>query len=253
MPVVHDPEVTPEEKLSWLSDYQKTYLERDVADLAALRELEPFVRAQKALALRSGGLVNFSDLARDAGVAPGTARRFLRYLELSYQVLALPAWHANASKRLTKRPKVHLVDPGVQRSILGRSGEVTGDEFESAVVAEIFKQVRTAGLRVALHHLRTHDGREVDLLIESDRWVVAIEVKMARTVAAVHARNLTSLEAILGRPVRKGIVLSRDPVVRELSPEVIALPAAWALGPCCEQVRRRATPIPRRHRRLPHP
>ena len=54
MPVVHDPELTPEERYQWLRDFQRTYLERDVTDLAALRDLEPFVVAQRVIAARTG-------------------------------------------------------------------------------------------------------------------------------------------------------------------------------------------------------
>ena len=88
----------------WLRDYRRTYLERGVTDLAALRDLEPFVRAQTAIAERSGALINLADLARAAGISHPTARRFLRYLELSYQVLVLAPYHRNAEKAWPSSP-----------------------------------------------------------------------------------------------------------------------------------------------------
>ena len=48
----------------YLSDYQRTHLERDLRDLATLHDLEPFVQAQRLNASRSGKAVNF---AVDAG------------------------------------------------------------------------------------------------------------------------------------------------------------------------------------------
>ncbi len=53
-----------EEKKKWLKDYQYTYLERDLSDLARLEYLEPFRKFQKLVALRSGSILNYSDLAK---------------------------------------------------------------------------------------------------------------------------------------------------------------------------------------------
>jgi uncharacterized protein len=231
MPVVNDPELSDEERYDWLLNYQRTYLERDVADLAALRDLEPFVLAQKAIANRSGRAINWSDLARTAGIAPGTARRFLRYLELSYQVVALPPYFRNLDKRLTKMPKIHFLDPGVLRTVLGRRGEPTGEEFESAVVAEIYKQVRASGLRADFYCFRTYDGREVDLLLEMEKGFVAFEIKQSARVSNANARHLRGLADFLDRPLLASLLLSLDPDARQLGDSVIAAPAAWVLGP----------------------
>ena len=230
MPVVHHADLTDDERRDWLRDFQRTYLERDVADLASLRDLEPFVVAQKVFATRAGRTVNFSDLARSAGIAPGTARRFLRYLELSYQVIQLPPFR-NPEKRLAKMPKVHFVDPGILRTILNRTGEWTGEEFESALVAEIVKQVRNAGMIADFFHLRTYDRREVDLLIELENGFVGIEIRASRKASAADARTLRGLAAFLDKPLLGALVVSLDLKVRYLAPGVLAVPAAWLLSP----------------------
>jgi predicted AAA+ superfamily ATPase len=231
MPAIVDPELTEDECERWLNDYQRTYLERDVADLAAMRDLEPFVLAQRAIAQRSGKLVNFSDLARLTDISPPTAKRFVRYLELSYQVIQLQPYFRNAEKRLSKAPKVHFVDPGILRSILRRRGSPSGEEFESAVVAEIYKQCRNADLRAVFNHVRTHDGREVDLLIELDEGFVAFEVKQARRVSDSDGRHLRGLGDLLDKPLLAAFLLSLDIHPRKLTDGILALPVAWALGP----------------------
>lgn len=231
MPVVHHDDLTDDERRSWLRDFQRTYLERDVADLAALRDLEPFVVAQKVLATRAGRSINFSDLARSAGIAPATARRFLRYLELSYQVIQLPPFFRNPEKRLAKMPKVHFVDPGILRTILNRTGDWTGEEFESALVAEIVKQVRNAAIVAGFFHLRTYDRREVDLLVELESGFVAFEIKASRKVSSADARTLRGLEPLLDKPLLGAVVVSLDREVRRLAPGVLAVPAAWLLSP----------------------
>ena len=230
MPVVHDPELTKEEKWDWLGDYRKTYLQRDVSDLANIRDLEPFTLAQQAIAAKSGTPVNFSDLARLAAVSVGTAQRFMRYLELSYQVILLRPDFRNFEKRLAKMPKVHFLDPGILRSIIGRRGNLTGSEFESAIVAEIHKQLSNAALSVQQYHLRTYDGREVDLLLELEQGFVALEIKMTNRVSPVDARHLRNLEELLDKPLLAGLILSQDNAIKQFDDSIYALPVAWALG-----------------------
>jgi predicted AAA+ superfamily ATPase len=90
-------------RFQWLTDYVRTYLERDVRDLADFRSLDPFVKAQQITALLTGQLVNYSTLAAECGISSKTAQRFLQYLELSYQTLMLQPWHRNSLKRLLSR------------------------------------------------------------------------------------------------------------------------------------------------------
>jgi hypothetical protein len=230
MPAVHDAALSDEQREELLRDYHRVYLERDIADFAALRNLESFVVAQKAVALRTGQTVNFADLARDASISAGTARRFLRYLELSYQVLLLKPYHRNPQKRLAKMPKVHFIDPGILRSTISRRGPLTGPEFESAVVVEIVKQTRNAGLLPDLYHLRTHDGRKVDLLVELEAGFVAIGVKSSPHVSRADARHFRDLQQFLDKPLLKSMVFSMDNEIAEIADGVLALPVAWALG-----------------------
>jgi predicted AAA+ superfamily ATPase len=231
MPVVHDPEISKEEALEWSNNYQRIYLERDVTDLARLKDLEPFVLTQKASALRTGNVINFSDIARSASISPETAKRFIRYLELSYQVILLKPYFRNLEKRLSKMPKLHFLDSGVFRSIMNRKGSASGNEFESVVVAEIFKQIKNADLKIEFFHLRTNDGREVDLLLELENGFVAIEIKMSDKVSPVDARHLKGLQDILDKPHLASIVLSMDREIKLLGEKIWALPAAWALSP----------------------
>jgi len=233
MPAVHSPGWSDRDRFDWLRDYHATYLQRDLADLARIDRLEPFVRAQRAAALRAGMPVNFSELARLADVSPPTAKQFMRYLEISYQVAWLPAWFRNPEKRLAKQPKLHFVDPGIRRAVLGKRGEADGAEFEGAIVAEVFKQCRTARLPVELHHLRTVDGREVDLLVEREDGFLAFECKQTRRVAPADFRHLRRLEELLDKRLLLGLVVSNDTLtlrVSDAEPELWNLSAPALLG-----------------------
>jgi len=230
MPALSEKGMEPEQKRRWLQDYIRTYLQRDVRDLANIRDLEPFTLAQQAAAQHTGCLVNFSDLGRLAAISSVTAKRFISYLELSYQVFLLRPWFRNLNKRLTKAPKLHFLDPGIQRALVRRTGELTGREFESAVVSELIKQIKTLRLDVQFHHLHTLDGREVDLLLELPDAYVAIEIKVARRVSQADARHFRGLDEILDKPLAAGLVVSRDPCIQAFGNNAFAVPASWLLS-----------------------
>ncbi len=228
MPAIVDSSLEHVEKRDWLHDYISTYLQRDIRDLANLRELEPFVRAQKTLASLTSQLLNISTLAKQAGITNITAKRFINYLEISYQIILLPPWFRNQRKRLSKSPKVHFLDPGIQRALLSRSGELTGGEFESAVVAEFFKQIKNSRLPIECYHLRTLDGREVDLLLELEEGYIAVEIKKSRHISSSDAKHLRKLENILDKPLLHALLVSNDPRIQTWDDGTItALPAAW--------------------------
>lgn len=232
MPVLARDGLTDDDRHGWLRDYVRTYLQRDLRDLVNLRELEPFVLAQRALALGTGELLNASALAQHAGITPKTARRFLGYLELSYQVLLLQPWYRNPQKRLLRSPRIHFLDPGVQRAVLERRGALAPNEFSSAIVAELWKQLRTAGVAADAYHLQTFDGRAVDFLVELADGFVPVQVRPTPRVTETDVRHLFGLEEILDKPILHAFVLSLDPQARELAHGVTAVPAAAFLGNC---------------------
>jgi len=224
MPALLDPQMNNQNRMDWLRDYQELYLQRDLGDLARLSDLEPFARTQKIAALRTGELVQFAALGAQAGVAANTAKRYLQYLELSYQIILLQPWFRNTEKRLSKMPKLHFLDNGVRRGILRRTGEVDGHEFESTLVAETIKQANFVNPGAEFSHLRTSDGREVDLLMELENGYYAFEFKLSEHTVDGDARHLRDLSSILDKPLLAGFVLSRDPKARRLSNGLVGEP-----------------------------
>ena len=91
-------------------------------------------------------------------------------------------------------------------------------------------QIQNSRLPIDCYHLRTVDGREVDLLLETENGFVPIEIKMAERIAFADARHLRKLDEILDKPILQGLVLSNDPRIHDLGDDVVALPVGWALG-----------------------
>jgi predicted AAA+ superfamily ATPase len=228
-PALTDESLSDADRREWLYTYVRTFLERDVRDLGSFRDLEPFIKLQRYLAATTGGLANYSSIAKETGVTVPTVQRYIRYLEISYQALALPAWFSNPVKKLVKAPKIHFMDQGVLQGILRKTGSPAGNEFESAIVAEIYKQIKSYNLPLVCYHFRTLDGREVDLLLEAADYFIAIEIKNTGHVNRQDIRNLKGLQGFLPKPLRQSFVLSHDREVHYYDDTITALHAAHFL------------------------
>jgi len=229
-PAISEADSDEEEKFDWLRNYVRTYLERDIRDLASFRDLEPFIKLQQYIALNTGNLINASSVAKQLGISIKTVQRYIKYFEISYQAIVLPAWSRNQNKRLVKTSKVHYIDQGIIQAVLHKRGGMTGNEFESAMIAEMFKQAKNELSHAQFSFLRTHDGKEVDLLLEFPDYYYAFEIKMANKVNKVDAKHLFGLEEIVDKPVKKAFLLSNDEETKYFDDKTIAVHAAMFLG-----------------------
>ena len=211
----------------WLRSYEITYLERDLGDLARLNDLKPFRRFQKLTALRSGQMLSFSELARDAGVAVETARRYLEYLRLSYQAFLLQPFSENITSQVVKTPKVFWMDCGLLRSMTGRAPDapMDGHLFETYVAAELIKWLRTSLSDTQLFYYRTRSGLEVDFLLQGPHGLLGLEVKGRETLAAKDLSGMQRLAAKLGQRWLGGLVVYAGDRLEEIEPGYWAVPA----------------------------
>jgi predicted AAA+ superfamily ATPase len=182
----------------WLGAYVRTYVERDVRQHLAVADLAAFQGFLELSASQTACLVNQSALGEGVGVSNNTARSWLSVLEAGYLVRRLPPLHRNLRKRVVKAPKLHFVDSGLACWLLGirrpeelKSHPLRGALFESWVVAEIAKAHTNRGVRPRLHHWRDQRGREVDLVIDRGRDLVAVEAKSGATI---HPSFFASIE-----------------------------------------------------------
>ncbi len=173
----------------WYASYVDTYLERDLRQMLAVRDLSTFRRFLRLGAGRTGQLLNLADLARDAGVSPKTAQNWLSILEASFVVHLLAPYHGNFSKRMVKSPKLYFLDTGLAAFLIGIQEKsqlevhpLRGELFESWVVSELLKSRLNRGLSSNLYFWRDSHGNEVDLLVEHANRIDAVEVKSAISV-----------------------------------------------------------------------
>lgn len=204
-PTLYDRDVRPED---WFPNYVSTYLERDVRQLLAVRDLTQFQRFVRMCAARSGQLLNLAALGADCGVSAVTARQWLSVLETSYLVMQLQPYHSNFGKRLTKTPKLYFLDVGLMAWLLGLRDTTTlathaarGALFETWVVSELVKQRFNAGQRAELFFWRDNTGHEVDVVYETPQGLQGIEIKSGSTFASDWPKGISKWRCLATDPV----------------------------------------------------
>ena len=215
----------------WFASYIQTYLERDVRSLRQVGDLISFQSFLRALAARTGQLLNLTDISRDLGVAVNTAKAWLSVLEATFQVIVLRPYHANVGKRLVKTPKVYFTDTGMLCYLAGlkdpdhaAAGPLGGAIFETAVLLEIVKVLVNRGEEPQIHFWRTSVGVEVDLVVEAGGKLIPIEVKLSATPRPAMASGIRAFQEDLGEKAGPGFVIHPGDVRLPLAPKVVALP-----------------------------
>jgi predicted AAA+ superfamily ATPase len=187
----------PRDWLRWWEGYVATYLERDLRQLSQVDSLADFRQVMALLALRSGQLINQSEMARDARVSQPTVHRYLGLLESSHLFHRLSAWASSRTTRLLKSPRAFFDDPALAVFLAGyfdtaslRSSRELGGFFESLVYLHLRAAAQQLTPRAAIHFWRTQRGDEVDFVIEHGRRVLAIEVKLTEQPGFRHSAGL---------------------------------------------------------------
>ena len=208
---------------AWFEGYLQTYLERDLRQLAAIDNLVAFRRLVRAVAHRSGSLMNQARLARDAGLPPTTAQRYLHLLETSYQLLRVEPYAVNRKKRLVKSPRLYWCDPGLALHLAG-GAEPGGAHLENLVACDLFAWRETRPRRPNILFWRTSKGAEVDFVVETPRQLIPVEVKSSRSVRLSDARHLEKFIAEYPDQARAAVLLYAGRETYWLNERVLAVP-----------------------------
>lgn len=201
-PPIHDRKLNSSK---WFAQYINTYIERDVRQLADIKNLSQFQRFLRLCAARCGSLLNYSDLATDTGVSHTTIKSWISILEASYIIFTLPPHFANFGKRLVKTPKLYFYDPGLLCWLLSISSSeqlnihpMRGPIFETFIISELKKQRYNSGERAEFYFWRDKQGLEVDVVYENGLQLNGIEIKSASTFNTGFVNALTKWKTLCG-------------------------------------------------------
>ena len=212
MPRLYDSALSPTELYR---DYFRTYVERDVRQLANLRRLTAFETFVRLLAGRVGQVLNVNALSDDAGVSVPTVKEWLSIMEASYVIYVMRPYYRNFGKRFIKSPKVYFTETGLVSYLLGiRSPEqvashpLMGSLFENMAVMDILKRRLNRGDEPDMYFMRTSSGLEADIVVENSGRLDLYEVKASSTFHPDMTANLKRMAKFIPEVGRLAVVYS---------------------------------------------
>lgn len=217
-----------------IDSYIERIVERDFEELGHRVRNESALRRWLAAYAAASSTAASYEVIRDAATAgeadkpaKSTTIPYRRTLEQLWMVDEVPAWSPslNRLRRLGAAPVHQLADPALAARLLGvdaeglmedadkgpafpRDGTLLGALFESLVTLSVRVYAQVNEARVG--HLRTLGGEhEIDIIVErADGRVVALEVKLSRTVDSRDIRHLEWLRSRIGSNMLDAAVIT---------------------------------------------
>lgn len=216
---------------SWYRDFITTLIQRDVQDIANIRNLDILPRLLSLAASQTGRLFVASELAAPFSLSRPTIRDYLTLLEQLFLTEQVRPWHTNRISRLIKTPKLHMTDTGLASALLGVDNQtlwedkpLMGQLLETFIFQELRKHADWHDADLEFYHFRNKDKVEVDIIIEQGRKFVGVEVKAAATVKKDDFKGLNKLKEELGKSFISGIVLYDGEHVLPFGSKLYAVP-----------------------------
>lgn len=221
IPSIYD-SANPEQDLS---AYVGNYLKEEIQAEGLARKIENFSRFLQTASLTNTELLNFANIANDAGVPAKTVAEYYTVLQDTLIGYLLEPYTKTKKRKAISTAKFYLFDVGVANFLAGRKNvrprtELFGKSLEQFIFTEIKAQMSYANDMRPLYFWRSKSGYEVDFIIGDE---TAIEVKSANLVSEKHLVGLNALSEDL-RPKAK-IVVSMDTFPRKIK-DVRILPVS---------------------------
>jgi predicted AAA+ superfamily ATPase len=163
---------------SFFEDWMDGFYARDIQELFGVRNRTGFLTLLKLLCLRSGGLLDITDLAKEAGLSRPTVMAHLDALEISHAIHRIPPFCGGGQREIIRQPRVYAFDTGLIAHVRGWEKIREHDRgllWENLVLDELRA---TYPLR-AIHYWRDKQQREIDFVIEQPQHRVdTVEAKI---------------------------------------------------------------------------
>lgn len=218
-------------RTAWYRDYITTIIQRDVQDIATIRNLDILPKLLTLAASQTARLFNAADLASPFSISRPTIREYLALLEQIFLIEQLQPWHSNRLSRLIKTPKMHLADTGLVCALLGVNSQslwqdktLLGQLLETYIYQELRKYADWHDEELKFYHFRNKDKVEVDIIIEQGRQLAGIEIKASATVKQSDFKGLKKLKDACDEQFSTGVVFYDGETILPFGDKLFAVP-----------------------------
>lgn len=218
---------------TWMENYFKTYVERDIRALFPKLDIIKYRRFINMLSSHSGTIINRSQFGRSLDVNESTIKNYLDIANGTMIWRSVPSYEKSKVKSIIKMPKGIFRDAGLcnyLQSIFSfeklHNSSIVGQNFEGLVVEELirgFEASDVTGLRY--YYYRTKSGSEVDLILEGDFGTLPVEIKYG---SSTRLRQLTGLNKFIeDHNLEFGVVINNSNDIEMLSEKIIQIPVRF--------------------------
>jgi len=220
----------------FFSSYMQTYLERDVQDYQGATNELKFYKFVRAVAVRTGNLINYEDLARDCDIDRRTAQKWLDTLQASGLVFLLSPYSANFTSRIIKTPKIYFLDTGLACFLANidspealEASYLNGAMLETYVICEILKGFWHNGEDTRkLYFYRDSNKKEIDLILEKNMTLYPVEIKKTTSPDRNDYANFSILDG-LKKSIGRGAIICLSPNIMPVPNKNVITVPVWQI------------------------
>jgi len=218
------PHLVSEDPTQALRAYVADYLKEEIAAEAVVQNIPAFAEFLRIAAITSSELLNYSNIAREAGVSHKVIRSYFQILEDTLLGFRLSPWKRSNNRKLVETEKFYLFDVGVANYLARRKPAPGTPEFGKAFEHYLLMEVKAYQAyrdpELPICFWRTKEGTEVDLILGD--MEVAIAIKSSRRVHDTDAKALRLLKQ--SHHLKRALVVSFEPEAKKLSDGIECLP-----------------------------
>lgn len=234
---------------TFFSSYVQTYIDRDINDLANVKNKLKFTQFLTVMASRTGQMLNYATIAEQLEISASTVKEWISLLEASGIVYILQPFSNSSLNRAIKTPKLYFRDTGLicylakyPTADAAMNGAMAGELFETFVVSEILKSFSNAGLdyRMYVTYYRGKDKirrrrngermeqkAEIDLMIEQGDMIYPVEIKLSANPKLSMTNAFDVIDKISGKNRGNGTIVCMYESVQWLNERTVAVPVEY--------------------------
>ena len=189
------------DKKRYLLSYIQTYIKEEILVEQLVRNIDPFRSFLEVAAQSNTEIINYTNLAREAGTTAKNVERYFSILSDTLLGFFLEPYSKSVRARQKHSPKFYFFDNGVVRAISNEINQKLlpktfsyGKLFEQFIICEFMRLNDYFEKNWKFSYIRTGAGVEIDLIIEKNRSeIILIEIKSTSSVIDEHLSSLVTL------------------------------------------------------------